>query len=98
MMDLTAEELRRVLHYDPDTGIFTWKVTLSNRNPAGKKAGCIDHYGYIMMSIHGKRYKAHRLAWLYMTGAWPTNQIDHKFNNRSDNRFSELREADYFLA
>ncbi len=92
--NLTLDRLREVLHYDPETGIWTWLVTLSSRNPAGNLACKTKHdTGYHRVSIDGHRYKAHRLAWLYMTGEWPKNQIDHKNIIRHDNRWENLREA-----
>ena len=91
---LTAERLREVLHYEPESGAFTWLVTLSNRAPAGSKAGAHNKYTkYTSISIQGKLHRAHRLAWLYVTGAWPDRFVDHINGERSDNRWANLRQA-----
>lgn len=90
--DLTCERLREILSYDPDTGIFTWKVAVS-KVKAGAVAGCNDGQGYLRIKIDGRNYKSHRLAWLYMTGEWPKEQVDHVNGSRGDNRFENLREA-----
>lgn len=90
MAELTTERLKAVLHYDPDTGIFTWLVSLSSRSVAGNEAGTIIHHGYRAINIDGRRYLAHRLAWFYMTGEWP-NIIDHRDRDTGNNRFVNLR-------
>ena len=92
-MALTAEELRRLLDYDPKTGVFTWKVRPSRNRLVGAVAGTLQVLGYIGIGIYGKVYTAHRLAWVYMTGELPPNDVDHINGNRSDNRFSNLRLA-----
>jgi hypothetical protein len=60
---------------------------------SGRVAGGINHEGYVRMRVDGRKYLAHRLAWLYMTGNWPVGEIDHIDRNRSNNKFSNLREA-----
>lgn len=91
---LTQAELKRLLRYDPATGMFTWRVSLSNRAPAGFVVGLgRPPSQYIAICIRGHQYLAHRLAWLYMRGRWPAEDIDHKNTNRSDNRWENLREA-----
>jgi hypothetical protein len=90
---LTAERLRQVLHYDPRTGAWIWLVQNSARRPAGSFAGEVKGSGYVIIGIDGLRYRAHRLAWLYMTGEWPKHQIDHKNTDRSDNRWINIRSA-----
>lgn len=92
MKSLTHELLLEIILYDPVTGIFTWK-TARPKIRIGQKAGYLHHRGYVNMEIYGKHYTAHRLAWFYMTGRWPADQIDHKNRNRADNRFENLREA-----
>jgi hypothetical protein len=92
--ELTAERLRELLHYDPNTGEFRWRVAKKGMY-AGTVAGCHNRYGdgYRLIGIDGRLYREHRLAWLYMTGAWPTHEIDHINGDRVDNRFCNLQEA-----
>ena len=92
-MTITQAELKRLLTYDPETGIFKWNVYRSDNARAGDIAGAMEKTGYVDISVNAKRYKAHRLAFLYMTGSWPKNQIDHKNKVRNDNKWLNLREA-----
>ena len=87
---MTQEYLKSILTYDTSTGIFTWNKTGKGRR--NKTAGT-ESDGYIHVTISGKRYRAHRLAFLYMTGINPSNQIDHINHKRNDNRWSNLREV-----
>ena len=91
--ELTAEYLRSVLHYEPETGIFTWKVSQARRIRVGDVAGSVRADGYLAVKVRGQIYKAHRLAWLYGLGEWPKLDIDHINRNRSDNRIANLREV-----
>lgn len=90
--DITAQRLRDVLSYDPESGNFTWIVKLNPRAPIGRVVSTVSD-GYIVVSIDGKLYRAHRLAWLYVYGKWPDNLIDHVNGNRSDNRIENLRDV-----
>lgn len=91
---LNQEQLKSMLHYNPDTGIFTWVVNRTGRIKAGDIAGSKNKSnGYINISIYGVLYKAHRLAYLYMTGEFPSVDVDHKYGIRDDNRWSEIRSA-----
>ena len=92
-LPLTAERLREVLSYDPLTGVFLWKVSTSRRVSVGSVAGYTDQDGYLRIRIDRVGYRAHRLAWLYMHGEWPADQIDHRNRSRMDNRIENLREA-----
>ena len=91
--ELTAEYLRSILHYDQETGIFTRKVSTSSNVKAGDVAGCRGGRGYLRIQLQGRKYQAHRLAWLYIHGEWPNDQIDHINRDRSDNRIDNLREV-----
>lgn len=91
LTDLTAIQVREMLNYNPDTGEFTWKVSNSNRVKVGDSAQSISVWGYARIGINGKRYPAHRIAWLYVTGKWPKRFIDHLNGDRADNRFANLR-------
>jgi hypothetical protein len=88
---ITQERLKELLDYDPATGVFVWKVTPSSSAPAGSVAGCRRRNGYIFIKVDGVQSLAHRLAWLYMTGVGPSDQIDHRNCIRDDNRFENLR-------
>lgn len=81
------------LTYNPDTGLFTWVRPASRRALPGATAGWLNDSGYILISLDGVKYRAHRLAWRYVYGCWPQNQIDHINGNRADNRIVNLREA-----
>ena len=91
---LTLDQLRELLDYDPESGVFRWRVARRNGSvPAGTIAGTLKVTGYIRIEINRQFYPAHRLAWFYVNGEWPSSYIDHIDNCRSNNRFSNLRLA-----
>lgn len=100
--DLTAQRVREILEYNPDTGAFIWrqdqrcghKTGNQVRRLAGLQAGsCNKVSGYIIIGIGGSLYLAHRLAWLYVHGSWPEQQIDHIDGDRKNNRIANLRDV-----
>ena len=90
---ITQSELKKVLRYDPKTGEFTRLVRTGPTTQPGQLAGCKISTGHIHIKILGHRYYAHRLAWLYMTGSWPTGEIDHKNGIGDDNHWENLRDC-----
>ena len=92
---ITQKELMALLNYDPDTGIFTWKVKRKSVNIGDVAGNAKKTDGYMRIKINGSQYYCHRLAWLYIHGSFPESQIDHINNDRSDNRISNLRCANY---
>lgn len=91
--NLTAERLREVFSYDAGNGLFRQKTRTSQRVRIGDIAGSKRTDGYVAMRVDGKHYAAHRLAWFYVHGVWPEDQIDHINGVRHDNRICNLRTA-----
>lgn len=92
---LTIERLKEALHYDPETGAFTWKIHRGKATP-GKVATALANDAdapYIYICLDYQRYYAHRLAWFYMTGEWPSRIVDHANGRHGDNRWINLRQA-----
>ena len=88
---LTQEILKELLRYNPETGVFVWKVKAARCVEIGDIAGCLARTGYNQIKVAKKSYRAHRLAFLYMTGSFPPNQIDHINHIRDDNQWLNLR-------
>jgi hypothetical protein len=94
--NITADRLRWLLTYDPETGVFRWLGSTSRRVRAGTVAGS-NRQGYRRIRIDGRTYQLHRLAWLYMMEEWPDGDLDHINGDPSDNRWCNLREASQSL-
>ena len=90
---LTQAFVQEALAYDPETGVFTWRASKRGSVKAGDRAGCVRADGYIRIKVGQRAAWAHRLAWLYVYGAWPDHQIDHINGNPSDNRIANLRDV-----
>lgn len=87
---ITQKYLKEILHYNPDTGVFTWKVRKHRRRKNGV-VGHINPFGYLTIGIDGKCYQAHRLAWFYVYGEFPRKSIDHINHDKLDSKISNLR-------
>ena len=90
-MKITQERLKELLSYDPDTGLFFWRKIKGGWGKPGKPAGGTNGEGYRQIGIDRRYYFAHRLAWLYVHGVFPSNCIDHINGDRADNRIANLR-------
>jgi hypothetical protein len=92
---LTQARLHEVLRYDPLTGLFTRVAPLKGRR-VGTVAGCVNSNGYVQLAVDGSLYLAHRLAWFYIHGVWPADDLDHKDTIRHHNWIKNLRVANSF--
>lgn len=92
---IAHSRLLELLDYNPATGVFVWKkANKYTQYRIGKIAGCVGFKGYRDITIDGRACKAHHLAWLFIYGCWPSDQLDHENRNRDDNSIDNLREAD----
>jgi hypothetical protein len=91
---ITQSELKDILHYDQDTGVFTW-IKPVRKTMINCIAGTISFEGYSVIKINKKIYRAHRLAWLYVYGEWPKSILDHINGIKNDNKIANLREATF---
>jgi hypothetical protein len=92
-MSPTADRVNELLEYNPDTGVFKWRVDRGGLAKAATKAGRPSTSGHIEISVDGQRYRAHRLAWLICYGHWPDGPLDHANGVPADNRIANLRFA-----
>ena len=109
---ITQKQIKKLLHYNPETGIFTWlkrtpkmfkngegiysierNCKIWNTRFSGKPAGRLNDFGYIIITIHERKYSSHKLAYTYMTGKQVKEEIDHKNGKTNDNRWINLRPA-----
>jgi hypothetical protein len=90
---VTRARLRALLHYDPETGEFHWLKRVCGRVRADGLAGTLADNGYRLITVDRRQYRAHQLAWLYMTGKWCALVIDHRDGDPANNRWNNLRSA-----
>ncbi len=91
---LTSEQLRKLLDYDPRTGLLRWLVNGPPPRSFWKIAGNTSKVdGYVQVQVNGENYKAHRLIWRMVTGEWPEHEIDHEDRDRANNRWKNIRPA-----
>lgn len=89
---ITQERLKQLLHYNHETGVFT-RIESNRTDRLGKQPGSRNTKGHIQIRLDGTLYVAHRLAWLYMNGGFPVNQLDHIDGDKTNNKITNLREA-----
>jgi hypothetical protein len=90
---ISQAELKELLSYDPETGVFRRKVTIDVNTRAGDVAGRDNGHGYLRMRVRGQSYHAHRLAFLYVVGELPSEHVDHINGIKDDNRWCNLRQV-----
>ena len=93
MNDLTQDDVVRLLNYDASTGYFTWRADVAYNVKEGSIAGYNNSNGYRIITINKRSYKAHRLAWLYTYGEFPSGSIDHIDRDKGNNAITNLRIA-----
>lgn len=91
--ELDQQRLRFLLDYNHGTGRFTWRVYRGGKAAKGTEAGAIHNRGYRSIKVDGKNYLEHRLVWLWVYGEWPSNELDHANQIKTDNRLSNLRDV-----
>jgi len=91
-MNITHDRLVQVLHYNLESGVFTWKINRP-RARAGSVAGHVNKRGYLKITVDGQEYAASRLAVLYVTKKWPRNEVDHRNEDKLDNSYRNLRDV-----
>ena len=90
---VTYEELHKLFHYDPATGLLIRKIPAGNRGKAGTVVGTLENTGYLTVRIKNKNYLVHRIIWFMHHGYFPEHDLDHINRIRHDNRIENLREV-----
>src|SRR5216684_3400747 len=93
MADVSHARVLEVVHYDTETGIFTWRQRVAKNIPAGRRAGSVDPNGFRYVRIDKKDFLAQRLAWFYVHGEWPAQKLRHGDGNRDNNSLKNLVEV-----
>jgi hypothetical protein len=94
-MSLTQKTAQELFNYDPETGNLYWKRPTGARSVPGSIVGTLNFHGYYTVGIFGKKYKVHRIIWLYVYGYTPEHELDHINRIKTDNRISNLREVSH---
>lgn len=97
MLNLSHTRLKELLEYNPTTGVFRWKSNprRGGAYKAGDRAGTINVYGRRRMKVGKEQCYSGPMAWFYMTGVWPTNEIDHINRDPLDDSWVNLREVSH---
>lgn len=89
---LDHKRLKDLVTYHPRDGSFVWNKGRPSAT-SGNACGTVKPSGYVLICLDRKLFRAHRLAWFYVYGEWPTDEIDHINGIRNDNRICNLRVA-----
>jgi hypothetical protein len=92
-MKPTANRVRDLFDYNPQTGALIRKRTVSNNAKSGDIVGWRNSDGYLNVRVDNVSYKVHQIVWLHVTGTWPSGVIDHINRDKKDNRFCNLRDT-----
>jgi hypothetical protein len=92
---VTQNRLKELLYYHPESGDFVWLEKPSQSVKAGTQAGCLRSDGYVVVTVEGERFAAHRLAIFYVTGDWPAEEVDHEDTVKHHNWWANLRPASH---
>ena len=90
---VSVKDIKEALNYNPESGVFTWKIKSCKKVNIGDEAGCIFQSGYRVIGLYGYKVSAHRVAWVLFYGAYPDNEIDHINGIKADNRIINLRDV-----
>ena len=88
---IDQETVKKLFHYDAESGMLLWRNGNGRNVKPWQQAKALNGHGYYTAKVNGKNYLVHRLAWLYVHGAFPKHDIDHKNRIRNDNRLCNLR-------
>lgn len=95
MQTLTADDVRRLFEYIPESGKLIRKIRTSNRIRIGDEAGHKNTTGHLQCRVNGRLYLVHRLIWMFVHGKFPVGEIDHIDGDKANNKIGNLRDVSH---